>query len=59
MVGSTDDSVSLKLSDNEETMAMWPHPFECLYKVGVGWVDIILVERRVVLFFLCIRSWPR
>eukprot|EP00752_Nemacystus_decipiens_P005186 g4706.t1 len=35
VVGSTDDSVSLKLSDNEETMAMWPHPFECLYKVAL------------------------
>ncbi|CAM9113343.1 unnamed protein product, partial [Pylaiella littoralis] len=33
VVGSTDDSVSLKLSDNEETMAMWPHPFECMYKI--------------------------
>ncbi|CAM9346589.1 unnamed protein product [Ectocarpus sp. 13 AM-2016] len=35
VVGSTDDSVSLKLSDNEETMAMWPHPFECVYKVAL------------------------
>eukprot|EP00903_Cladosiphon_okamuranus_P015229 g14075.t1 len=35
VVGSTDDSVSLKLADNEETMAMWPHPFECLYKVAL------------------------
>lgn len=36
VAGSTDDSVTLKLSDNEETMAMWPHPFECLYKVRAG-----------------------
>lgn len=45
VVGSTDDSVSLKLSDNEETMAMWPHPFECVYKV-TGCLFYIFVYRR-------------
>lgn len=31
---SSDSSATLKLSNNEKTMAMWPHPFECTYKVG-------------------------
>lgn len=33
VVETTPSSISLKLSDNEQTMAMWPHPFECNYKV--------------------------
>lgn len=37
VVDTTDASVSMKLVNNDETMAMWPHPFECVYKVG-GWV---------------------
>ena len=34
VVDTTDASVSMKLVNNDETMAMWPHPFECMYKVG-------------------------
>lgn len=33
VVGTTDSSVSFKLANNDQTMAMWPHPFECFYKV--------------------------
>lgn len=41
VAGTTDSSVSLKLANNDETMAMWPHPFECVYKVRRGWVGHI------------------
>ncbi|CAN0177018.1 unnamed protein product [Ascophyllum nodosum] len=33
VVDSTDSSVSFKLANNEQTMAIWPHPFECMYKI--------------------------
>ena len=35
VVDSTDSSVSFKLANNEQTMAIWPHPFECMYKVRI------------------------
>lgn len=44
IVDSTPSSVSLKLTNNEQTMAMWPHPFECNYKVcdAMGARDIFV-----------------
>lgn len=53
VVESSASSASLKLSNNDETMAMWPHPFECTYKVGVNCFLGITRNLRV----LCQLEW--
>lgn len=58
VAGTTDSSVSLKLANNDETMAMWPHPFECVYKVRRGWVgqkEVLKVEGEEAKF-LCMKK---